>query len=179
MNFICDRNRNTQVYFSLTLKGKKCLPFFIFLKEIMTVGAPPSKSRGESPSKSIVWLRTCEELQVRCGLACSGPISRESTEMSVPHGDLLPFLQILPQNLKIRVLRVQPPPEFTSPWPILGPQSSKTHVSVTFGLAHPCPFSQSVCSPSPFYIPSPPPPKTNSTDHFLCIFLSHWKELNG
>lgn len=179
MNFICDRNRSTQVYFSLTLKGKKCLPFFIFLKEIMTVGAPSSKGRGENPSKSIVWLRTCDKLQVRCGLACSGPVSWGSTEMSVPRGDLLPFLQILPQNLKIRVLRVQPPPEFTSPWPVLGPQSSKTYVSVTLDLHIPVPFPSLSAPPAPFYIPSPPPPKTNSTDHFLCIFLSHWKELHG
>lgn len=170
MNFICDRNRNTQVYFSLTLKGKKCLPFFIFLKEIMTVGAPSSKGRGESPSKSIVWLRTCDKLQVRCGLACSGPVSWGSTEMSVPRGDLLPFLQILPQNLKIRVLRVQPPPEFTSPWPVLGPQSSKTHVSVTLDLAHPCPFSQSVCSPCPILHPLPTSTKNKQHRPFSLHF---------
>ena len=178
MNFICDHNRNTQVYFSLTLKGKKHLPFFMFLKEIMNVGAPSSKGRGESPSKSIVWLRTCEELQVWCGLACSGPISWGSTEMSVPHGDLLPSLQILPQNLKMRVLRVQPPPEFTSPWPILGPQSSKTHVSVTFGLANPWPFSQSVCFPCPILHPVPTYTKTKRHRPFSLHF-SFPLELNG
>ena len=86
----------------------KCLPIFIFLKWIMTIWALSSKDRGDSLFQSIVWLRTCEELQISCGLVCAGPISRRSTEMCVPSGDLPSSLQILPRNLKIGVLRVQP-----------------------------------------------------------------------
>ena len=58
-----------------------------------------------------------EELQISCGLVCAGPISRRSTEMCVPPDHLLPSLQILPRNPKIRGFEGPVFPEFTSPWP--------------------------------------------------------------